>query len=185
MERGAQSYRRFRETGDETALAEIITDYKDGLIFFLTGLLGDVRAAEETAMDTFVLLGVKKPRDSGKAAFRTWLYTIGRRLAIDRLRREKRRRELPLEDAALAAAEDALEESYIREERKIAVHRALRRLHPDYRQALWLTYFEGFSNKETAAVMHKSVHAVETLLSRARAALRKELETEGITHENV
>ena len=98
MDNGACSYRRYL-AGDDSGLADIIREYRDGLIFFLTGLLGDVRAAEETAMDTFVLLGVKKPRDSGKAAFRTWLYTIGRRLAIDRLRREKRRRELPLEAA--------------------------------------------------------------------------------------
>ena len=186
MDRGAENYRRFAEHGDETGLARVIEEYKDGLIFYLTGLMGDVRAAEEIAEDTFVLLGTKKPRDKGKAGFKTWLYTIGRRLAIDRLRRQARRRELPLEEAAEAASEEnALEEAVLREERKIAVHRALRRLKPAYRQALWLTYFEEFSNRETAAVMGKSVHAVETLLSRARAALRFELEKEGIFDENV
>ncbi len=38
MDNGASSYRRFRDFGDESGLAEIIRDYKDGLIFILTAL---------------------------------------------------------------------------------------------------------------------------------------------------
>ena len=35
MDNGASSYRRFRLEGDECGLAEIIRDYRDGLIFYL------------------------------------------------------------------------------------------------------------------------------------------------------
>ena len=41
MDSGAESYHRFREQGDESGLAEIIRDYKDGLIFYLSGYTGD------------------------------------------------------------------------------------------------------------------------------------------------
>ena len=58
-------------------------------------------------------------------------------------------------------------------------------LKPDYRQVLWLTYFEELSNKETAAVMKKTVHSIETLVYRARNALKKQLEKEGFVYENV
>ena len=44
---------------------------------------------------------------------------------------------------------------------------------------LWLVYFEGFSCREAAGVMGKSVHAVETLSYRARQALKTLLEQEG------
>lgn len=82
MDNGASSYHRFRENGDETGLVEIIRDYKDGLIFFLYGIVNDLYLAEELAEDTFVLLGTKKPRDNKKGSFKTWLYTIGRHIAI-------------------------------------------------------------------------------------------------------
>ena len=83
MDNGACSYRRFRDDGDESGLVEIIRDYKDGLIFYLNSFVGNIHIAEELAEDTFVFLGTKKPRDKGKGSFKTWLYTIGRNVAID------------------------------------------------------------------------------------------------------
>ena len=78
-----------------------------------------------------------------------------------------------------------MENTYIREEQKIAVHRAMRSLKPEYRQVLWLTYIEGFSNRETAGIMRRSVHSVETLVYRARQSLKHVLETEGFTSEDL
>ena len=186
MDNGAGSYRRFRDTGDESALIEIIRDYKDGLILYLSSIVGDIQTAEELAEDTFVLLGTKKPKDKGSGSFKTWLYTIGRNLAIDHLRRQKRRRgrEIPLDDAVSVSGPE-LEKSFIREERKIILHSAMNKLKSDYRQVLWLIYFEGLSNKEAAAVMKKSVHNIETLVSRARKSLRKQLETEDFDYEDL
>ena len=184
MDNGASSYRRFREEGDASGLAEIIRDYKDGLILYLSSLVGDVRTAEELAEDTFVLLGTKKPRDKGKSSFRTWLYRIGHNVAVDYLRRT-RKGDVPLDECAeLTDEERDLEASYLRDERKQAVHHALRQLKPEYRQALWLIYFEGFSCQEAATVLKKSVHSVETLLYRARNALRLQLQSEGFEYED-
>ena len=64
MDNGAESYRRYRENGDESGLIEIIRDYKDGLILFLSSIVGDVHTAEDLAEDTFVLIGTKKPKDA-------------------------------------------------------------------------------------------------------------------------
>ncbi len=186
MDNGASSYRRFRDTGDESGLVEIIRDYKDGLIFYLSSIVGDIGTAEELAEDTFVKLGTKKPSNNGKSTFRTWLYAIGRNLAIDYLRKNARARKISLEECGeLADDEAALELAVIREERKITVHRAMRRLKPEYRQVLWLVYFEGFSCREAAAVMKKSVHNIDTLLYRARKSLRAQLEMEGFVYEEL
>ena len=51
MDNGASSYRRFRDNGDQNALVEIIRDYKDGLILYLTSIVGNVQTAEELAED--------------------------------------------------------------------------------------------------------------------------------------
>lgn len=186
MANGAEYYRRFYEHGDEEALAALIRDYKDGLILYLYGMLGDIHEAEELIEDTFVLLCIKRPRDKGGATFKTWLYTVARRKAIDRLRRRARRREVPQEVCIETADQAAdVEAAYLREERRVRVYRAMEGVSPACRQVLWLTYFEGMSNKQTAAVMRKSVHAVETLLYRARKALKTRLETEGFPDEDV
>ena len=186
MDNGASSYRRFREDGDESGLVEIIRDYKDGLIFYLNSLVGNIHIAEELAEDTFVLLGIKKPKDKGKGSFKTWLYTIGRNVAIDYLRRKSKLTNVSIEDCGeLVSEEQSLELTYIKEESKITVHRILAKLKPEYRQVLWLIYFENFSNKQVAAVMKKNVHSIETLVYRARKALKSQLELEGFVYEEL
>ncbi len=186
MDNGASSYRRFRDDGDENGLIEIIRDYKDGLIFYLNSFVGNIHTAEELAEDTFVLIGIKKPKDKEKGSFKTWLYTIGRNVAIDYLRRNSKRIEISTQDCPeLISEEQNLEIAYIQEERKITVHRALKKLKSEYHQILWLIYFEELSNKEAATVMKRSVHSIETLVYRARKSLKSQLEMEGFVYEEL
>ena len=183
MDKGTESYRKFYENGDESGLAEIINDYKDGLILYLNGFVNNIHIAEELTENTFVLLGTKRPRNKGKASFKTWLYTIGRNIAIDYIRKASRKKEIHLADYESVSEEKELEDAFIRNEAKIAVHQAMKNLKNEYRQVLWLSYFENLSNKEISMVMKKSEHAIETLCYRARNALKKELEKEGFEYE--
>ena len=186
MDNGASSYRRFRDYGDESGLVEIIRDYKDGLILYLNSFVGNIHTAEELAEDTFVLLGTKKPKNKGKASFKTWLYTIGRNVAIDYLRKHSKAEIISIEEQSqISSEEESLEIAYIRKDQMITVHRAMNKLKPEYRQILWLIYFEDFSNKEAAAVMKKSVHNIETLVYRARKSLKSQLEAEGFIYEEL
>ena len=89
------------------------------------------------------------------------------------------------EYADLSSDEDIVEASYLKKERQIMVHKAMRKLSPEYQQVLWLIYFEELSNKEAARIMKKSVRSIESLLYRARKALRSQLEMEGFDNENI
>lgn len=185
MDSGASNYRRFRD-GDDSGLTDIIREYRDGLIFYLNSIVGDIVVAEELAEDTFVLLGTKKPRDKGKSSFKTWLYTIGRNIALNYLKKSSKKNEVYIDDCVEFASNEATPEtSYIKDEQKIMLHSAMQKLKPEYRQILWLIYFENFSNKEAAMVMKKSVHNVETLVYRARKSLKTQLETEGFVYEEL
>ncbi|MBR6101795.1 MAG: RNA polymerase sigma factor [Ruminococcus sp.] len=185
MDNGASSYRRFLE-GDESGFVEIVREYRDGLILYIDSFVGSISAAEDIAEDVFVKLGIKKPRFSERSSFKTWLYAIGRRLALDWLRKQKRRGEIvPIDSCAELADKQQLEADHIRDERNRAVRSAMKRLRPEYEQVLWLIYFEEFSCKEAAEVMKKSVHSVEMLVSRARQALKEQLSKEGHDHENI
>ncbi|MBQ6168405.1 MULTISPECIES: RNA polymerase sigma factor [Ruminococcus] len=184
MDNGAGSYLRYL-SGDDNGLTEIIRDYNDGLVLYLNGITGNFCLAEELAEETFFKLAVKKPRFSGKSSFKTWLYSIGRNAAIDGMRRKKHISDRTVDDLYDISDERSIEQDYLREEQKISLHRAMETLNSDYRQVLYLTFFEELSNSEAAAIMRKSNRQIENLLYRAKLALRSKLEKEGFEYERL
>ena len=185
MDNGEAGYRRFLD-GDDEGIYELVRDFSDSLTLYLYGICGDITMAEEVMEDTFAKLAIKKPSFKGKSSFKTWLYAIGRNVALDYLRRESKRRYVPIDECAEVADDVvSLETSCIREERRIMLHRVMSRLNPDYRQVLWLVYFEGMSNGEAAIVMKKNRHQIENLVYRAKNSLRSQLEKEGFVYEEL
>lgn len=185
MDNDASSYHRFLD-GDDEGLAEIVRDFKDGLILYLNRFVKNLYTAEELAEDTFFRLMIKRPRFSGKSSFKSWLYAIGRNVAIDRVRHDSGISEKPIEDFETYLADEySLERAHIKEERRIEVRRALDRLPLEYRQILWLVYFEDFSNKEASVIMRKSDRQIRNLLYRAKLSLKNELEKEGFVYEEL
>ena len=185
MDNGASSYRRFLD-GDDKGLAEIIRNYSDGLILYLNGIVNNISVAEELMEDTFYKIITKKPKFNAKYSFKTWLYTIGRNVAIDYLRHNSKILDTSFDDLE-SYIEDKynLERLYIIEERKIIVHRALGTLNAEYRQILWLLYFDGLSNAEAAIVMKKNARQMKNLVYRAKSALKSELDKEGFIYEEL
>ena len=184
MDNGVSSYRRFLK-GDEEGFVEIVRDYKDGLILYLDSFVRNLSVAEELAEDTFVKVGIKKPHFSERSSFRTWLYAIGRNIAVDYIRKHSKENTVSIDDCLELTNDELLETSYFREERKLIIHKAMNSLKYEYRQVLWLFYFEDLPNMEISRIMKKSVHAVETLTYRARRALKSELIKEGFDFENL
>ena len=184
MDQGASLYRRYLD-GDDEAMVELIHVYKDGLILYLNGIAGNLSLAEELMEDTFFKLAAKRPRYSEKSSFKTWLYTIGRNSALDSMRKSKRISDIPIEERYDISDERDLEQEYLREEQKISLHRAMETLSSDYKQVIYLTFFEEMSNAEAAAVMKKSRRQIENLLYRAKLALKTTLEKEGFEYEGL
>ena len=84
-------------------------------------------------------------------------------------------------DPASPEARELVEETVQSAERARLLRTCMAELHEDYREALFLVYFEGLSHAETAAVMGKREKQVADLIYRGKNALRKRLEQEGIT----
>ena len=185
MDIGASSYRRFLD-GDDKGLTEILRQYSDGLILYLNGIVNNISAAEELMEETFYKIITKKPKFNGKYTFKTWLYTIGRNVAIDYLRHNSKMCDISFDDLEnYIEDENNLEKLYIIEERKIIVHRALKKLNSEYRQILWLVYFEGLSNVDVVVIMKKNARQIKNLVYRAKSALKSELEKEDFVYEEL
>ena len=185
MDNGASSYRRYLD-GDDTGITEIIRDYKDGLTLYINGYVNNIFTAEDLMEDTFFKLASKRPRFSGKSAFKTWLYAIARNVALDYLRKNAKTLDEPIEEFSNYLAEESdVEKEYLIKEQKIFLHRTMRELRPEYFQVLYLVYFEDFTNEEIAKIMKKNKRQVENLIYRAKSTLKSELKKEGFEYENL
>ena len=178
MENGISSYSRFL-SGDKDAIDEVIRDYKDGLVYFLYSIIGDMGLAEEAAIDTFIKLYVEKPAFRGTGSFKTWLYTIGRNKAIDIKRKFSKFNSVSLDNAFDISDEENIEQKVIDDERRSDLRRLISNLKPEYSQILYLIFFEEFQNDEAAEIMKKNSKQIRDLLYRAKSVLKKEIEKEG------
>ena len=92
---------------------------------------------------------------------------------------------MPIDEYTDIADEQDIETEYLKEEQKIMLHKALHNLKPDYRQVLYLTYFEDFTIDEAAVIMKKNKKQINNLLYRAKQSLRNELEKGGFVYERL
>jgi RNA polymerase sigma-70 factor (ECF subfamily) len=160
--------------GDARAFRMLAQRHAGRALGLARRILGNEAVAEEIVQDAFLRVWTNAPRWRPEAAFRTWLYRIVVNLCLNAKRRPS---DLPLEAAGdiadPAAAADARLETGERDRRLAAAVDAL----PErQRAAIVLTYQEGLSNAEVAAVLDASVSGVETLLVRAKRALRTAFE---------
>ena len=128
--------------------------------------------------------GKKKPKFNEKSSFRTWLFAIARNAAYNYLKRHRSRlSDQPIETCITLSDGTDVEREHLRTEQRIELHRAMRQLHPDYFQVLYLMYFEELDTAEIAAVMHKTKRQVGDLLYRAKHSLKTILERAGFDYE--
>lgn len=183
MDKGAEYYAAYL-SGDGSGLEKIVDLYKDGLILFLNGYVHDVYTAEDLCEDTFFRLMVKRPHYDGSVSFKTWLYGIGKRLAFNFIKRNKKITFSDEEETARQADLYSLEETYLKTERHAVLRECINRLPDDERALIWLTYFEDVSVKDAAKIYGKTENGISAKLFRIRKKLAKMLTERGYGNEN-
>ncbi len=185
MEVDINSYENYLN-GDDSAFADIVREYADGLMLYINSFTRNIHVAEELTEEVFFKLAVKKPHFKKQSSFKTWLYAIGRNTALDYLRKESNYAVTNIEELKdTQKEEESVEQLYLKEEQKVRLHTCLKSLKPEYSQVLYLVFFEGFDNSQTSRIMKKSKRQTENLIYRAKAALKSKLEKEGFEYENI
>lgn len=182
MDNATTNYRRFLN-GDEQSFTQIVEEYKNCLTLYINSYVSNVFVAEDLMEETFFKILIKKPKFNEKSSFKTWLYAIARNIAIDYIRKNQNTT-VPIEEYENYLVEElTVEQQYLIKEQKIELYNAMKNLSFEYRQVLFLVYFENFSNTQVSVVMKKSNRQIENLLYRAKNALKKHLEKEGFVYE--
>lgn len=165
--------------GDQTALASLYDHYSRPLFALAVRILNDSREAEDIVHDGFLSVWEKaRDFDHVKGAPFSWIVTMVRNRAIDRLRSRKRRAELlaasaPADlgyDESLSANEAA--ESAERSESSAAIRQAVHTLPPEQRQALELAFFSGLTQQEIAARLQQPLGTIKARIRRGLLKLR-------------
>jgi RNA polymerase sigma factor (sigma-70 family) len=158
--------------GDQRAFAEIYERHRRAVFTFLLHLAGARHVAEDLLQETFLRAWRARARYQASGEFRAWLFTIARRLAVDRFRREGRAWE---EDPAAVVAATTVEAPDRRAEARDALARlrdALDQLPPAEREVILLARLAGARAEEIAQVTGSTPGAVRVHLHRALHRLR-------------
>ena len=154
----------------EAALRELMDAHAPRLHAVATRMLGDAGQAEDIVQETF-LKAWRKAGDwePGRARFSTWLHRVTINACLDVVRRPRPVTGVTLPERAdpSPGAEDALAQA----ERRAALREAMDRLPVRQRAALALS-LEGPSQSEAASALGITEGAYESLLVRARRAMR-------------
>ncbi len=146
---------------------------------YLLPRCGSVTLAEDLTAETFMAAVVAAQRESPPDLTVAWLVGVARHKLVDHWRRSDRER--PGLDLAGNPAEPA-DDPWDDQLDVVAAHAALARLPAFQRAALTLRYLDDLPVAEVAGHLGRSLQATETLLVRARRALRRVYE-EGGSHD--
>jgi len=174
-----QAYERYLQ-GEEDALRVLLERYRQSLTLFLHGYVHNLEDAEELMLDAFAVTVAGGSRFMGKSSYETWLYGIGRNLALRHLRNQRLRsgvfRKLNDQDQV----KDQPEALALIAERNRMLYQAIEALPRDYRETLYLLEIEGMNVEEAASIMGKTKKQLYNLAFRSRQALKAELGRMGI-----
>ncbi len=154
--------------GDDSALAALYDEYASRVYSMALRVLGDAALAQEVTQDVFLKVW-RSPHqwNPARGQFSSWLLTVTRYTAVDRLRAEALRsgRSVPLIDEIDAPAADESDPADLDRLRAL-----LHRLPDEQRQVIELAYFRGLTHSELAAALNLPLGTVKT---RLRAGLQK------------
>ncbi len=149
-------------------IRRVVKQYSDLLLRIALTRTDCAADAEDVVQDVFLRLITKGPRFRDGAHEKAWLIRVTLNLSYN-LRHAARRSNVPLEEAADQEAEAASE-----------LLSAVRALPDKYGIVIHLHYYEGYTIKEIARLLHIPAATVGTRLARGRERLKKLLQEESL-----
>ncbi|MBI5056662.1 MAG: sigma-70 family RNA polymerase sigma factor [Nitrospirae bacterium] len=172
---------------NELEFHQIYEKHKHKILRYLMRFF-DRSVAEELSQDVFLKVSNSLKDFKGKSQISTWIYRIATNTALDKLRSTRFQNDQntrstgddgPVLEDDILAGEKVLQpdRQFIRKEMNECIRDIVNNLPLDYRTVIVLGELEELKNKEIADVLGLGLDTVKIRLHRARAMLKKALES--------
>ena len=167
------------KAGDERAATALVERHADAIARFAASV-GAREDVEDLVQETFVRAFSSLDSFRGESTLRTWLFTIARRLLLDRRRSERRRgggsrMAVDVQDSDAVTEYDALD-NVVADETERRMREAVARLTPTQREVFTLRVSEGLSYKEIAEAVDTTEGAARVHYHNAMRAIKEFLD---------
>ncbi|MEO0561554.1 MAG: sigma-70 family RNA polymerase sigma factor [Chloroflexota bacterium] len=153
---------------DEAALRQLYTQCSGPIYSLALRVLGNKQLAEEVMQDVFLKVWNAPDKwDPARGALMSWLLTMTRYAAIDRLRREDRHQMISLD--AQDAPEPGVAHNHVD---SLALQKSLADLPAEQRQVIEMAYFQGMTHTDIANTTQQPLGTVKTRLRLGMEKLR-------------
>lgn len=160
-------------------------DHASAVYSYILMQVRNRHTAEELTQETFVKVVEKEHQFDGRAAVKTWIFRIAYTTTLNHFRKKHPLTHYFDKDFPLFGSHPSSEEMAELNAQESEFYEALRRLKKSQQQVILLRHIQGFSTKDTAAILGSSEGKVKMSLKRALDAFKKELEKGGMSHETL
>ena len=170
--------------GDEQAFTKLVDEWQDMVYNTALGIVQNADDADDIAQEVFIQVYQSVSSFKGESKFSTWLYRITVSKALDHEKKKKRKKRFGFVQGLFGGHEEDLLHpvdfnhpgvELEKKERANELFNALKQIPDNQRIAFTLHKLEGQSYLEVAEIMNTTLYAVESMMSRAKINLRKEL----------
>jgi RNA polymerase sigma-70 factor (ECF subfamily) len=163
------------QRGDERAASELVGRHAQALARFAASF-GAHDEIDDLVQETFIRAFQSLDGFRAESSFRTWLFTIERRLLLDRRRAEKRRpSRVEVQEGDATTEYDALD-TMVAGEAAHRVRDAMKKLSPTQREVFALRVAEGLSYKEIAELVGTTEGAARVHYHNAMRAVKEHID---------
>jgi len=164
--------------GDAEALRLVVERYQQRVFALIYGVVRDAHEVEDIAQEVFLKVYTRIHAFDERSQLYTWIYRVAVNAAKDHVKKRSRRPAVPLEeDVAVHDADAGPGAGAAAAETRRMVQEAIATLPSHYRMVIALREIEGMTYSEIARVLGLSPGTVESRLHRARARLKRRLES--------
>ena len=164
---------------DDRALEELYERFSKVIYSVIVSIVKKKEDAEEILCEIFFQVWEKAPSyDLGKGSVYTWLLTLARNRAIDKIRsksyKNQKQEDSDIDEMDVFSNPDSGNQldNVVLAERAESVKLALAKIPADQRQVLEVAYFEGYTQSQIAERLNLPVGTVKTRMRSGMKALQ-------------
>lgn len=158
---------------------KIYRKYGEIVYKYVFCLTGNEDETQEIVQETFLVAVRDINKFRGECKISTWLCQISKYIWYKKLKKEKSKREIPIENLQNSLfIEKSLEENFCDKEDKIQLFKKLQTLDEDTKNVMYLRILGNFEYNEIAEIMNKTSNWARVVFFRGKQKLKEEMNNE-------